>query len=122
MIFIFFYMTLFTVTLISDTILTFFEIWILKTSYEVENFKYVKLLKFLEICSVIIFFITKLSIFLTGITIITFAILCFITLIYDFCKKKINKRDFEINFIFFLIDPIIMCSMIVVAFMLILLL
>ncbi len=45
MIFIFFYMTLFTVTLISDTILTFFEIWILKTSYEVENFKYVKLLK-----------------------------------------------------------------------------
>ena len=122
MIFIFFYMTLFTVTLISDTILTFFEIWILKTSYEVKNFKYVKLLKFLEICSVIIFFITKLSIFLTGIAIITFAILCFITLIYDFCKKKINKRDFEINFIFFLIDPIIMCSMIVVAFMLILLL
>ena len=122
MIFIFFYMTLFTVTLISDTILTFFKIWILKTSYEVENFKYVKLLKFLEICSVIIFFITKLSIFLTGIAIITFAILCFITLIYDFCKKKINKRDFEINFIFFLIDPIIMCSMIIVAFMLILLL
>ena len=122
MIFIFFYMTLFTVTLISDTILTFFEIWILKTSYEVENFKYVKLLKFLERWSVIIFFITKLSIFLTGIAIITFAILCFITLIYDFCKKKINKRDFEINFIFFLIDPIIMCSMIVAAFMLILLL
>lgn len=59
MIFIFFYMTLFTVTLISDTILTFFEIWILKTSYEVENFKYVKLLKFLEICSVIIFFYNK---------------------------------------------------------------
>ena len=56
MIFIFFYMTLFTVTLISDTILTFFEIWILKTSYEVENFKYVKLLKILEIMIIIIIY------------------------------------------------------------------
>ena len=92
---------IFTVLLLITTIgglFTFFEICILKLFFKIENLKYVKLLKILEITMIIISCITFISL---KIPIILLSLIYFIVLIYDFYKKKIDIKNFIINFIFF---------------------
>ena len=76
---------------------TFFEICILRLFFKIENFKYVKLLKILEVTVIIISCISFISLKIP-----------LIILIYDFYKKKIDIKNFIINFIFLLVDFYVM--------------
>ncbi|WP_339069446.1 hypothetical protein LDK09_02460 [Fusobacterium animalis] len=99
---------IFTVLLLITTIgglFTFFEICILKLFFKIENLKYVKLLKILEIMMIIISCITFISL---KIPIILLSLIYFIVLIYDFYKKKIDIKNFIINFIFLFVDFYVM--------------
>ena len=90
-------------------ILTIFEVTII-SRMKVSTFKYIKLLKFLEIFYVILtiisidfylYIVTKVFSFLIY---SLFIIIYFGILIYDFWKKKITKKDFIIYFLYFFID------------------
>ncbi len=90
-------------------ILTVFEVAVIH-SMKVSTFKYIKVLKFLEISYVILIIIsidfylhigTKLFSYLIY---SLFIIIYFGILIYDFWKKKITKKDFIIYFLYFFID------------------
>ena len=90
-------------------ILTVFEVAVIH-SIKVSTFKYIKVLKFLEISYVILTIIsidfylhigTKLFSYLIY---SLFIIIYFGILIYDFWKKKITKKDFIIYFSYFFID------------------
>ena len=90
-------------------ILTIFEVVVIY-SMEVSTFKYIKVLKFLEIFYVILTIIsidfylhigTKVFSYLIYLLSIT---TYFGILIYDFWKKKITKKDFIIYFLYFFID------------------
>jgi len=99
---------IFTVLLLITTIgglFTFFEICILKLFFKIENLKYVKLLKILEITMIIISCITFISL---KIPMILLSLIYFTVLIYDFYKKKIDIKNFIINFIFLFVDFYIM--------------
>ena len=90
-------------------IVTIFEVVIID-SIKVSTFKYVKLLKFLEIFYVILTIISidfylhigpkVFSYLIYSLFIMTY----FGILIYDFWKKKITKKDFIIYFLYFFID------------------
>jgi len=80
---------------------TFFEICILRLFFKIENFKYVKLLKILEITVFLFAFIMLTSL---KIPTILLSLIYFIILIYDFYKKKIDIKNFIINFIFLFVD------------------
>ena len=98
----------FTVLILMVTIgglFTFFEICILRLFFKIENLKYVKLLKILEITVTIISCITFISL---KIPIILLSLIYFIILIYDFYKKKIDIKNFIINFIFLFVDFYVM--------------
>ena len=93
-------------------ILTIFEVIVIN-SMKVSTFKYLKLLKFLEIFYVILIIIsidfylhigTKLFSYLIY---SLFIMIYFGILIYDFWKKKITKKDFIIYFIYFFIDIVL---------------
>ena len=84
---------------------TFFEICILKLFFKIENLKYVKLLKILEITMIIISCITFISL---KIPMILLSLIYFTVLIYDFYKKKIDIKNFIINFIFLFVDFYVM--------------
>ena len=91
---------IFTVLLLIATIgglFTFFEICILKLFFKIENLKYIKLLKILEI----LFF---LMIFFGEILFIAFTFLYFLVLISDFKKKIISKEELIINTLFYFTD------------------
>ena len=99
---------IFTVLLLIATIgglFTFFEICILKLFFKIENLKYVKLLKILEIMMIIISCITFISL---KIPMILLSLIYFTVLIYDFYKKKIDIKNFIINFIFLFVDFYVM--------------
>ena len=99
---------IFTVLLLITTIgglFTFFEICILKLFFKIENLKYVKLLKILEITMIIISCITFISL---KIPMILLSLIYFTVLIYDFYKKKIDIKNFIINFIFLFVDFYVM--------------
>ena len=90
-------------------ILTVFEVAVIR-SMKISTFKYLKLLKFLEIFYVILTIIStdfylyirpKVFSYLIYSLLIT---IYFGILIYDFWKKKITKKDFIIYFIYFFID------------------
>lgn len=90
-------------------ILTVFEVTII-SRMKVSTFKYIKLLKFLEIFYVILTIIStdfylyirpKVFSYLIYSLLIT---IYFGILIHDFWKKKITKKDFIIYFIYFFID------------------
>ena len=93
-------------------ILTIFEVIVIN-SMKVSTFKYLKLLKFLEIFYVILTIVsidfylhigTKVfSYLIYSLFIMTY----FGILIYDFWKKKITKKDFIIYFIYFFIDIVL---------------
>ena len=90
-------------------ILTIFEVAVIY-SMEVSTFKYLKLLKFLEIFYVILTIIStdfylyirpKVFSYLIYSLLIT---IYFGILIHDFWKKKITKKNFIIYFLYFFID------------------
>ena len=99
---------IFTVLLLIATIgglFTFFEICILRLFFKMENSKYIKLLKILEITVIIISCISFISI---EILIVFLSLIYFIVLIYDFYKKKIDIKNFIINFVFLFGDFYVM--------------
>ena len=103
-------------------ILTIFEV-IFINSMKVSTFKYLKLLKFLEIFYVILTIVsidfylhigTKVfSYLIYSLFIMTY----FGILIYDFWKKKITKKDFIIYFIYFFIDVVLVYLSLIVFFL-----
>ena len=98
----------FTVLILMVTIgglFTFFEICILRLFFKIENFKYVRLLKILEITVFLFAFIMLTSL---KIPTILLSLIYFIILIYDFYKKKIDIKNFIINFIFLFVDFYVM--------------
>ena len=84
---------------------TFFEICILRLFFKIENFKYVRLLKILEITVFLFAFIMLTSL---KIPTILLSLIYFLILIYDFYKKKIDIKNFIINFIFLFVDFYVM--------------
>ena len=99
---------IFTVLLLIATIgglFTFFEICILKLFFKIENLKYIKLLKILEITVIIISCISFISL---KILLIFLSLIYFIVLIYDFYRKKVDIKNFIINFIFLFVDFYVM--------------
>ena len=99
---------IFTVLILIATIgglFTFFEICILRLFFKIENFKYVKLLKILEVTVIIISCISFISL---KIPLIFLSLVYFIILIYDFYKKKIDIKNFITNSIFLFVDFYVM--------------
>ena len=93
-------------------ILTIFEVIVIN-SMKVSTFKYLKLLKFLEIFYVILTIVSIDFYLYINVEIFSyfyyslFIMIYFGILIYDFWKKKITKKDFIIYFIYFFIDIVL---------------
>ena len=93
-------------------ILTIFEVIVIN-SMKVSTFKYLKLLKFLEIFYVILTIVSIDFYLHIGPKVFSYLIyslfimIYFGILIYDFWKKKITKKDFIIYFIYFFIDIVL---------------
>ena len=103
-------------------ILTIFEVVVIY-SMEVSTFKYIKVLKFLEI-SYVILTITSIDFYLhIGPKVFSYLIyllsimIYFGILIYDFWKKKITKKDFIIYFIYFFIDVVLVYLSLIMTFL-----
>jgi len=103
-------------------ILTVFEVAVIH-SMKVSTFKYIKVLKFLEI-SYVILTITSIDFYLyirpklfSYLIYSLFIIIYFGILIYDFWKKKITKKDFIIYFIYFFIDVVLVYLSSIMAFL-----
>ena len=90
-------------------ILTIFEVTII-SRMKVSTFKYIKLLKFLEFFYVILIIILIDFYLYINVEIFSYfyyslsIIIYFGILIYDFWEKKITKKNFIINFLYFFID------------------
>ena len=90
-------------------ILTVFEVAVIR-SMKISTFKYLKLLKFLEIFYVILTIVSIDFYLYIGPKVFSYLIYSlfimtyFGILIYDFWKKKITKKDFIIYFLYFFID------------------
>jgi len=104
-----FLVLLFLILFIFWAILTVFEVAVIH-SMEVSTFKYIKVLKFLEI-SYVILTITSIDFYLhVGPKVFSYLIYLlsimtyFGILIYDFWEKKITKKNFIIYFLYFFID------------------
>ena len=103
-------------------ILTIFEVAVIY-SMEVSTFKYLKLLKFLEIFYVILTIVSIDFYLHIGPKVFSYLIyllsimIYFGILIYDFWKKKITKKDFIIYFIYFFIDVVLVYLFSVMAFL-----
>ena len=103
-------------------ILTVFEVAVIH-SMKVSTFKYLKLLKFLEIFYVILTIVsidfylhigTKVFSYLIYSLLIT---IYFGILIHDFWKKKITKKDFIIYFIYFFINVVLVYLSVIMIFL-----
>ena len=117
----FFLGLLFSTLFIFWTILTIFEVAIIH-SMKVSTFKYIKLLKFLEIFYVISK-VTSINFYLhiepkvfSYLIYLLSIMIYFGILIYDFWKKKIIKKDFIIYFIYFFIDVVLAYLSLIIAF------
>ena len=103
-------------------ILTVFEVAVIH-SMKVSTFKYIKVLKFLEISYVILTIISIDFYLYIGTEVFSyliyslFIIIYFEILIYDFWKKKITKKDFIIYFIYFFIDVVLVYLSSIMAFL-----
>ena len=103
-------------------ILTIFEVVVIN-SMKVSTFKYLKLLKFLEIFYVILIIISIDFYLYIGPKLFSYLIyslfimIYFGILIYDFWKKKITKKDFIIYFIYFFIDVVLVYLSSIMAFL-----
>ena len=93
-------------------LITILEISILKDIFKTKNFKYIILLKiaeiiyFLAIINLLFFEISRFEIFF-GI-LIFFMLSCIFFFINDFSNKKNNMKEIIVNFVFFLIDIVLM--------------
>ena len=93
-------------------LITILEISILKDMFKTKNFKYIILLKiaeiiyFLAIINLLFFEISLFEIFF-GI-LIFFMLSCIFFFINDFSNKKNNMKEIIVNFVFFLIDIVLM--------------
>ena len=93
-------------------LITILEISILKAVFKTKNFKYIILLKiaeiiyFLAIINLLFFEISRFEIFF-GI-LIFFMLSCIFFFINDFSNKKNNMKEIIVNFVFFLIDIVLM--------------
>ena len=93
-------------------LITILEISILKDMFKTKNFKYIILLKiaeiiyFLAIINLLFFEISRFEIFF-GISIL-FMLSCIFFFINDFSNKKNNMKEIIVNFVFFLIDIVLM--------------
>ena len=93
-------------------LITILEISILKAIFKTKNFKYIILLKiaeiiyFLSIINLLFFEISRFEIFF-GI-LIFFMFSCIFFFINDFSNKKNNMKEIIVNFVFFLIDIVLM--------------
>jgi len=93
-------------------LITILEISILKDMFKTKNFKYIILLKiaeiiyFLSIINLLFFEISRFEIFF-GI-LIFFMLSCIFFFINDFSNKKNNMKEIIVNFVFFLIDIVLM--------------
>ena len=103
-------------------ILTIYEVTII-SRMKVSTFKYIKVLKFLEISYVILTIILIDFYLYIGTEVFSyliyslFIIIYFGILIYDFWKKKITKKDFIIYFIYFFIDVVLVYLSSIMAFL-----
>lgn len=93
-------------------LITILEISILKDMFKTKNFKYIILLKiaeiiyFLAIINLLFFEISQFEIFF-GI-LIFFMLSCIFSFINDFSNKKNNMKEIIVNFVFFLVDIVLM--------------
>ncbi|EHI79317.1 hypothetical protein HMPREF9093_00424 [Fusobacterium sp. oral taxon 370 str. F0437] len=93
-------------------LITILEISILKAMFKTKNFKYIILLKmaeiiyFLAIINLLFFEISQFEIFF-GI-LIFFMLSCIFFFINDFSNKKNNMKEIIVNFVFFLVDIVLM--------------
>ena len=93
-------------------LITILEISILKDMFKTKNFKYIILLKiaeiiyFLAIINLLFFEISRFEIFF-GI-LIFFMLSCIFFFINDFSNKENNMKEIIVNFVFFLIDIVLM--------------
>ena len=93
-------------------LITILEISILKDMFKTKNFKYIILLKiaeiiyFLAIINLLFFEISQFEIFF-GI-LIFFMLSCIFFFINDFSNKKNNMKEIIVNFVFFLVDIVLM--------------
>ena len=93
-------------------LITILEISILKAMFKTKNFKYIILLKiaeiiyFLAIINLLFFEISQFEIFF-GI-LIFFMLSCIFFFINDFSNKENNMKEIIVNFVFFLIDIVLM--------------
>ena len=93
-------------------LITILEISILKDMFKTKNFKYIILLKiaeiiyFLSIINLLFFEISRFEIFF-GI-LIFFMLSCIFFFINDFSNKKNNMKEIIVNFVFFLVDIVLM--------------
>ena len=100
------------IPLILVILITILEISILKAIFKTKNFKYIILLKiaeiiyFLSIINLLFFEISRFEIFF-GI-LIFFMLSCIFFFINDFSNKKNNMKEIIVNFVFFLIDIVLM--------------
>ncbi|QQB74763.1 hypothetical protein I6H56_04720 [Fusobacterium canifelinum] len=103
-------------------ILTVFEVAVIH-SMEVSTFKYLKLLKFLEIFYVILIIVSIDFYLHIGPKVFSYLIyslfimIYFGILIHNFWKKKITKKDFIIYFIYFFIDVVLVYLSLIMIFL-----
>ena len=93
-------------------LITILEISILKDMFKTKKFKYIILSKiaeiiyFLAIINLLFFEISRFEIFF-GI-LIFFMLSCIFFFINDFSNKKNNMKEIIVNFVFFLVDIVLM--------------
>ena len=101
-------------------LITILEISILKAMFKTKNFKYIILLKmaeiiyFLAIINLLLFEISQFEIFF-GI-LIFFMLSCIFFFINDFSNKKNNMKEIIVNFVFFLVDIVLMYLVMILIF------
>ena len=93
-------------------ILTFLEILFVKKILSIKNIKYIRLLKIFELITPFItLIISQGPRQVVGMTFLVFFFLSLTylgILIFDIFKEKIDGNEFTINFVFYLVDIILM--------------
>jgi putative membrane protein len=93
-------------------ILTFLEILFVKKNLKYRNIKYIRLLKIFELITPFIALIVSQGprqvIGMTFLVFFFLSLTYFGILLYDVFKGKIDRNEFTINFVFYLVDIVLM--------------
>jgi putative membrane protein len=93
-------------------ILTFLEILFVKKNLKYKNIKYIRLLKIFELITPFIALIVSQGprqvIGMTFLVFFFLSLTYFGILLYDVFKGKIDRNEFTINFVFYLVDIVLM--------------